>query len=95
VQGRSLLPVLQGATTEVRDSAITEARGWKALRTARYRYVCEATGAEHLWDIERDPGEYADVATDPEHAATLAEARHHLLTRVIDNERSLARIWPY
>lgn len=95
VQGRSLLPVLQGASDDVRDSAITEARGWKALRTERYRYVCESSGAEHLWDLERDPGEYCDVAADPDYASALAGLRGQLLTRVIANERALPRVWPY
>jgi arylsulfatase A-like enzyme len=95
VQGRSLLPVLTGATTEVRDSAITEARGWKALRTARYRYVCESSGAEHLWDLEADPGEYCDVAADSEYAEALSDHRRLLLIRTIENEHPLPRVWAY
>jgi arylsulfatase len=95
VQGRSLLPILQATTAEVRDSAITEARGWKALRTTRYRYVCESTGAEHLWDLDRDPGEYRDVATDPGYQEPLAALRRQLLTRTIANERVLPRVWNY
>ena len=95
VQGRSLFPVLHDEGGEVRDSAITEARGWKALRTARFRYVCESTGAEHLWDVESDPGEYQDLAADPAYAEPLSELRHRLLSRVIENEQPLARVWPY
>jgi arylsulfatase A-like enzyme len=98
VQGRSLLPLLRGDRAGARDSALTEARGWKALRTERYRYVCRAAAGgseEHLWDLERDPGEYEDVAADPGHGAALAEHRRLLLARTIANEQPLDRVWPY
>jgi arylsulfatase A-like enzyme len=98
VQGRSLLPLLRGERAGARESALTEARGWKALRTERYRYVCRVAAGgpeEHLWDLERDPGEYEDVAADPEHGAALAEHRRLLLARTIANEQPLDRAWPY
>lgn len=95
VQGRSLLPLLTRDAETHRDGAVTEARGWKALRTARYRYACESTGAEHLWDLEADPGEYQDVAASAAYAADLAALRHQLLTHVIRNERVLPRVWNY
>ncbi|MGH2354331.1 MAG: sulfatase family protein [Chloroflexota bacterium] len=95
VQGRSLLPVLGGATTTGRDSALMEHRGWKALRTERYRYVSESTGRERLWDLEHDPGEYADVAEDRAYAPALAELRKGLLRRVLEAEQPLPRLWPY
>jgi arylsulfatase A-like enzyme len=95
VQGRSLLPVLQGAPAVARDSALTEHHGWKALRTERYRYVCESDGREHLWDLESDPGAYVDVAADSAYAPALAEMRRRLLTRVLQNEQPLPRAWAY
>jgi arylsulfatase A-like enzyme len=102
VQGRSLVPLLRGdvagGAAGGRDSALTEARGWKALRTERHRYVCRVTAAgaeEHLWDLQQDPGEYHDVAGDPAYAAVLAEHRRRLLARTIENEQPLARVWAY
>ena len=95
VQGTSLLPVLQATDPLGPQAAITEARGWKALRTARYRYVCESTGTEHLWDLDTDPSEYHDVVHDRAYAEDLAELRRVLLTRVIANERTLPRVWNY
>ncbi|HET7768946.1 MAG TPA: hypothetical protein VFN74_09215, partial [Chloroflexota bacterium] len=70
-------------------------RGWKALRTARYRYVAEASGQEHLWDLDEDPGEYNDVVHERAYAEDLAELRRVLLTRVIATERVLPRVWNY
>ena len=95
VQGTSLLPVLQGGDSLGPAAAVTEARGWKALRTARYRYVCESNGDEHLWDLDNDPGEYHDVAHHLTYQEDLAELRRVLLTRVIANERVLPRVWNY
>jgi arylsulfatase A-like enzyme len=97
VQGRSLLPLLRGRPGG-RESALTEARGWKALRTGRFRYVCRVTDSgpqEHLWDLGADPGEYRDVAADPAYALALAEHRRLLLARAIENEQPLPRTWPY
>ena len=99
VQGRSPAPrAARRARWRSRDSALTEAHGWKALRTDRYRYVCRVTAGgpeEHLWDLERDPGEYRDVAADPGYAAALGEHRRLLLARAIANEQPLDRAWPY
>ncbi len=98
VQGRSLLPVLQGAGVTGRASALTEGRGWKSLRTEGYRYVCsfgEPEGGEHLWDLEDDPGEYRDVAGNPGYAPALAEHRLLLLQRLLQNEQPLPRVWGY
>ncbi|HXI16733.1 MAG TPA: sulfatase-like hydrolase/transferase [Chloroflexota bacterium] len=98
VQGRSLLPYLQARPAAARESALTEAHGWKALRTERYRYVYRVTSSgpeEHLWELESDPGEYDDLAARPEHAAALAEHRRLLLARVLENEQPLPRVWAY
>ncbi|MDQ3702467.1 MAG: sulfatase-like hydrolase/transferase, partial [Chloroflexota bacterium] len=98
VQGRSLLPVLLGAPETGRASALTDAHGWKSLRTEHHRYVCRIGDAdapngagEHLWDLQRDPGEYADVAAEPAYAAVVAEHRRLLLTRLLQNEQPLPR----
>lgn len=95
VQGRSLLPVLEGRECSGRDSALMEQRGWKSLRTTRYRYLCESSGKESLWDLERDSGEYVDVAGDPAYGEVLSEMRGRLLRRVIENEQPLPRAWSY
>lgn len=98
LQGQSLLPLLtgNGAVTEHdRGGALMEHAGWKNLRTERYRYLIEAGGKEALYDLEGDPGEYADVAADPDYADVLSALRGLLLQRLIERERPLPRIWPY
>ena len=69
--------------------------GWKTLRTDNLRYVVEADGKEMLFDLDADPHAYVDVAGQESYAATLADARHQLLQRLLDRERPKARVWPY
>jgi len=95
LQGRSLLPALRGEPFPGKSSALTEHRGWKALRTDRWRYLCEAGGKELLFDLDADPGEYADVAQAPGAAGALAECRGEMLRHLLEAERPLPRVWPY
>ena len=96
LQGQSLAPVLEGRTeTTSRRSALTEHAGWKALRTDRYRYLCESNGKESLWDLAEDPGEYCDLASQPDAAPILAEHRRLLLQHLLEAECGHQRVWPY
>ena len=95
LQGRSLLPLLEGQDHECRRSALTEGEGWKTLRLESSRYVVQADGEEHLYDLAQDPLGYHDVAGEPESAVDLAQARHELLRRLLERERPLPRTWPY
>jgi arylsulfatase A-like enzyme len=95
IQGQSLAEALAGGPFEGRGSALMEQTGWKNLRTEQYRYLIHDDGRESLWDIERDPGEYQDVSTDPAYEAILAAHRHQLLQRLVSRECPLPHIWPY
>ncbi len=95
LQGRSLLPALRNEPFAGRTSALTENRGWKAIRTGGFRYICESDGKESLYDLERDPAEYVNVAMDQSYASALAECRAEMLRHLLEAERPLPRIWPY
>jgi arylsulfatase A-like enzyme len=95
LQGESLYNLLRDPATASDGMALMEATGWKHLRTTRYRYVMHDDGRECLWDLDRDPLEYHDVAGDEAFAGILAEHRHLLLQRLLRAERPQARIWPY
>ena len=95
MQGQSLAGVIEGDKQPEKDIAITEAAGWKSLRTARYRYLIHADGRESFWDLTGDPGAYHDVAAQDEYAAALADCRRTLLTRLLEIERPLPRTWTY
>lgn len=95
LQGQSLLPLLEGQPYQPKTAVLMEHHGWKNLRTARFRYLVHTDGHEGLWDLENDPHEYRDVATEPSYHEVLAEHRKLLLEKLLSLERPLERTWPY
>jgi arylsulfatase A-like enzyme len=95
LQGRSFKRLLAESEHTPRRSALTEMAGWKTLRTDRYRYVVQADGEESLFDLDRDPDGYHNVAADTGRAEALAYHRHELLIRLVERERPIPRVWPY
>jgi choline-sulfatase len=82
VDGVSLAPMLQDPTAIVKDAAFTQVRNGYAVRTDRWRYI-EWEGGEQgaqLYDMDKDPGETANLANDARHAATVNELRARLAT---------------
>jgi uncharacterized sulfatase len=81
MEGVSMTPLLDDPNRAWKKAAFTMvARGrgifGHSLRTERYRYTewSDEKTAE-LYDQQTDPHEYKNLATDPRHAATLAEMR--------------------
>jgi arylsulfatase A-like enzyme len=74
---------------------VLEATQGKSLRTDRFRYVARTDGREELYDMNKDLGEYFNVAADPAYATALSEVRAELIRRMIQMERPIPRIWPY
>jgi arylsulfatase A-like enzyme len=78
-QGRSLLPVVEGAPGK---PAVLSRTVWDrpryALRDDRFKFLYDTrTGEEQLFDVVADPGESRDTArTDPLRAAYFRQALH-------------------
>jgi arylsulfatase A-like enzyme len=78
-QGRSLLPVLEGAPGK---PAVLSRTVWDrprySLRDERFKYLYDTrTGEERLFDVQADPAESKDVAAaDPLRAAYFRQALH-------------------
>jgi len=78
-QGRSLLPVIEGAPGK---PAVLSRSVWDrpryALRDERFKFFYDTrTGEERLYDLETDPGESRDVASEePLRAAYYRQALH-------------------
>lgn len=70
-------------------------RHWKTLRVEGLRYVVDADGSEALFDLERDPLAYQDMAGEGEYATRLQAVRKRLLERLLARERPLPRQWTY
>ena len=90
--GTSLLPAARGDALTHRDSALTEGRLGKTLRTEQYRYVSAANGDEQLYHIESDPRQLENLPENSDHKNALSDLRHRLLQRLLqidlDSERS-------
>jgi arylsulfatase A-like enzyme len=95
MQGRDLAPLLGGGSVAELPGALTEASGWKTLRTPTHRYVIHDDGSERLWQLADDPGEYRDISADAQATGALAECRFRLLSRLLSLERSIPPTWPY
>ena len=95
LQGDSLAGALAGGEAPGDGVALLEHSGAKTLRSDGYRYRVGADGSESLWDLQKDPGEYCDVAGEAEYAGALAEHRRLLLGRLLAMERPRPRVWSY
>jgi N-acetylglucosamine-6-sulfatase len=79
IQGRSLVPVLQGNAEGWRTSFLVEyfsdtvfprvrTMGYTAVRTARHKHIRfgDLRGMDELYDLEEDPYELANLIGRPE-----------------------------
>ena len=89
------LPTSNDASAHTKRSALLESSQGKSLRMDGFRYIVRTGGREELYDLDKDLGEYFNVAGDPAYAAALSEARAELIRRLLQMERPLPRTWPY
>lgn len=90
--GRDLSPLLRGEATPIREIAVTENAGTKALRWENWRFVHyqrELFGREwgELYDLEADPDETRNLFFEPEHQGVVNECRRRLLEWLIGTTR--------
>jgi arylsulfatase A-like enzyme len=89
VQGRSFAAHLRGdAEGRFRQDvlAMHGAPGqalWAMLRTEEAKYIRYGPGAEVLYDLAAEPGEYTNLARMPEEEARLAGMRERMLHRML------------
>ena len=71
LDGESLLPLLRDPSASRNTPALTTRQGrHHAIRTARWRYVRYEDGSEELYDHDRDPMEWTNLAGEDAHEST-------------------------
>ncbi len=95
---RSFAPLLRGETLEWEDVVFMEQEETRAIRTAEWLYMtrfqCDRYPFEdELYDLERDPGEYRNLAGDPAHTATVAHLRERLESFFARNSDPRYDLW--
>jgi iduronate 2-sulfatase len=82
LDGKSLKPVLEDPSASIRDAAFTQIRRGNdydgySIRTARWRYTLWDNGrrGEQLFDLEADPREGKNLASDSKHASVVEDLR--------------------
>jgi uncharacterized sulfatase len=92
LEGQSLVPLLDRPSRSFKKAAFTQIKfegiTGRTIRTARYRYTRweGLGGGEELYDHDRDPGEFRNLARDP---GTKAELQRH--ARILDAGWKAAR----
>ena len=99
-QGQSLLPLFDGATDNGRSDIFSTYHGnqfglfsQRMVRDRRCKYVWNATAEDELYDLESDPGELRNRATDPECADELARLRQRLVAWMEETDDCLLNGW--
>ena len=97
VQGRSLVPLLQGRTEGWRTSVLVEFytyenpfpwlvdMDYRAIRTDRYKYIhwMQYPGEAELYDLQEDPYEMRNLAADPAMAGVIEDMRSRLSAEIL------------
>lgn len=85
-RGRSLLPLVRGELDNGRRDIFCMYHGnqfglysQRMVRDRRWKYVWNATAEDELYDLESDPGELHNLATDPSCRDELIRLRQRLL----------------
>jgi len=78
VQGRSLMPLLEGKTANWPNTAFIEMGNSVIVRASRYKCRFEARKALELYDLEKDPQEWDNLVGKPGSDKILAEMRQLL-----------------
>ncbi len=79
LEGHSLVPQLERANTLRPWPAITtHNQNNHGLRTARWRYIRYADGSEELYDMQIDPNEFDNLATNSLYGDVIADLRGQL-----------------
>ncbi len=87
IQGESLVPLLNGQKSTHKDSILVEhftplGFNESTIRTKQYKYYCNSSGSELLFDLEKDPKETLNMVNEEAYTHILSEMRKKLMLRI-------------
>jgi iduronate 2-sulfatase len=87
LQGKDLSPLLDNPALQVRDAAFSVSSGSKAmlLRDERWAYIQygeDAAGGMELFDMQKDPKQFTNLATVPEFAPVAASFKMKMAAKL-------------
>ena len=82
VQGKDLAPVLRNPEAAVRQSALSLHNGGHSLRGDRWTYMRYRNGEEELYDMQKDPGQFTNLAADENHQELRSKMHEQLKSRL-------------
>lgn len=82
VQGKNLVPVFKNPEINVRQSALSLNRGSHSLRGDRWAYMRYRNGEEELYDMQKDPGQFTNLASDESLKEVQLKIREQLKMRI-------------
>jgi len=88
LKGRSLRPIANGEScSNWPEFAVSQTVGGRMIRTKRYKYnlYSHTKSEEQLFDVQNDPGETQNLASDPNYAEELAKHRS-ILSKWVEEE---------
>ena len=93
-QGISLVPAMQGG--KAREAVYMQGPNSRAIRTRKAKYGYWANGEEILFDLEKDPQEFRNLAGQAAARPLLDEMRLRMLRKTLETRDPLPeRIAPY
>lgn len=84
LQGKNLVPVLKNPEAKVRKAALSFNRGGHGLRSDRWAYLRYKNGDDELYDMEKDPEQFHNLAKNKEFTAIRNEMQSLLKERLKD-----------
>ena len=75
VQGKDLAPILRDPQQTVRTTARSMVGKKLGLRTAKWAYMNYGKQIEELYDMDADPEQFSNLASEGEHEAVLKRFR--------------------
>ncbi|WP_425637843.1 sulfatase [Algoriphagus yeomjeoni] len=89
IQGKSLVPILDDPTQELRDFAFSVTQGGKSflIRTDEYAFIQydeDASSGMELYDMKKDPEQFTNLALNPAYKAVILEMQNRLAAKLAE-----------